>query len=303
MRVEHITTTENWDRLDRFLSHHFTDKSRTYLQKLIADGCVMVDGQPARASARLQPGSTISITWPEIVSMDIQAEDIPLDIIYEDEWLVVVNKPQGMVVHPAAGHHEGTLVHALLHHCAGQLSDLNGVIRPGIIHRIDKDTSGLLLAVKDNQVHRHMAEQIRSHSVERIYQAVVHGFVDSEEGTIEAPVGRDPRHRQRMAVVGSGKPAVTHFRVLERFEKATFVEAKLQTGRTHQIRVHFRYVGHPLVGDPVYAPGRKNWGLKGQALHAGQLSFQHPVLDRPMTFTAPRPDYFDELLEKMRSGY
>lgn len=303
MRTERITVEDHWNRLDRFLTQRFMNQSRTYLQRLIADGCVLVDGQTTRASAALQPGTVVSVDWPEAVTLDVRPEAIPLDIIYEDEWLVVVNKPQGMVVHPAAGHHEGTLVHALLHHCAGQLSDLNGVIRPGIIHRIDKDTSGLLIAVKDNQVHRHMAEQIRSHSVERLYQAVVHGFVDSEEGTIEAPVGRDPRHRQRMAVVGAGKAAVTHFRVLERFEKATLVEAKLQTGRTHQIRVHFRYIGHPLVGDPVYATGRKTWGLKGQALHAGQLSFRHPVLDRVMTFTAPRPDYFDDLLNHMRSGY
>ena len=286
-------------RLDRYLSEMIADLSRSYLKKLIQDGRVELDGKKAKASESVKSGMQIIIDIPEAIPTSVIAENIDLDVVYEDEWLIIINKPQGMVVHPAAGHHSGTLVHALLHHCDGQLSDLNGVIRPGIVHRIDKDTSGLLLVVKNNQVHTAMAEQIRSHTVERIYQAVVYGSMQAEEGSIEAPIGRDPKHRQRMAVVGSGKPSLTHFKVIKRLNEATHVEARLESGRTHQIRVHFKYIGHPVIGDPLYASGRKSWLMPGQALHAGQLSFNHPATGRRITVTAPLPEAFINLLQQL----
>ncbi len=299
LTVDTAYEKDEGSRLDFFISQQLGDFSRSYIKKLIVDGMVLINGGPAKASDKIRPGMRIEVDIPPAVKMNVEPEQIPLDIVYEDEWLIVINKPQGMVVHPAAGHHRGTLVNALLHHCEGRLSDLNGVIRPGIVHRIDKDTSGLLLVVKDNKVHAAMAEQIRSHTMARVYQAIVYGLVEAEEGSIEAPVGRDPRHRQRMAVVASGKPAITNFKVLKRLHEATHLEVGLESGRTHQIRVHCKYIGHPVLGDPIYAPGRKSYDLKGQALHAGKLTFKHPAKQRQMTVTAPLPSYFTDLLTQL----
>lgn len=286
-------------RLDSYLKDKLTGHSRAYLQKLIGEGLVTLQGKPLKPSWKTVIGQSIELVVPDPEPSSLLAENIPLDIIYEDDWLLAVNKPQGMVVHPAAGHRSGTLVNALLSYCAGQLSDLNGIIRPGIVHRIDKDTSGLILVVKDNQVHAQVADKIRRHEIRRTYLAVVYGQVAAESGTIDAPIGRDPRNRQRMAVVSGGKPSVTHFRVLQRFQQATLLEADLESGRTHQIRVHLQYIGHPVVGDPVYAPGRKNYGLDGQALHARALTFEHPVSSETIALECPLPGYFTELLEKL----
>lgn len=288
------------ERIDRFLHSQMPDRSRSFIQKLIEQGGVTQNGKPVRASTKTLLQADIEIDIPEPVPSQLIPESIPLDIRYEDEWLLVINKPQGMVVHPAVGHHEGTLVHALLAYCAGNLSDINGVIRPGIVHRIDKDTSGLLLVVKDNRVHADIAEKISRHEITRVYKAVVHGTLPSISGTIDAPIGRDPRNRQRMAVVTGGKPAVSHFTVLEQFRQAAFVEVRLESGRTHQIRVHLKYIGHPVVGDPIYAPGRKSFGLTGQALHASSLTFIHPVTGESITVDSPLPETFTQLLEQLR---
>lgn len=286
-------------RLDSYLASQLPQYSRAYLQKLIGEGLATLSGKALKSSWKTVAGQSVELFVPDPEPSGIRAEKIPLDVIYEDEWLLVINKPQGMVVHPAAGHRSGTLVNALLDYCSGQLSDLNGVIRPGIVHRIDKDTSGLILVVKDNQVHAAVADKIRRHEIRRTYMAVVYGQVAAESGTIEAPIGRDPHGRQRMAVVSSGKPSVTHFKVLQRFQHATLLEADLESGRTHQIRVHLKYIGHPIIGDPVYATGRKNYQLAGQALHARALTFEHPITGQVIRLECPLPDYFTSLLEKL----
>jgi 23S rRNA pseudouridine1911/1915/1917 synthase len=302
-----VTTMKHYDfimdeseqRLDIWLSLKLPDLSRSYIHSLIKLNHVLADDKPVKPSVRLGKGHTITVDIPEPEMIDVKPEQIDLSIIYEDEYLLVVDKPQGMVVHPAAGHYNGTLVNALLDYCKGQLSDLNGVIRPGIVHRIDKDTSGLLLVVKNNQIHTRIADQIRRHEVTRTYRAVVHGIVPSDNGTIDAPIGRDSRFRQRMAVTADGRRSVTHFKVLQRFAKATYIEAELETGRTHQIRVHMKYTGHPLLGDPLYASGRPDYGLSGQALHAFRLKFLHPVTDKMIEVESPMPDYFNALLERL----
>jgi 23S rRNA pseudouridine1911/1915/1917 synthase len=291
-------------RLDSFLAAKMPQFSRAYLHKLIAEGRVSLCTPAGRPKA-LKPswktvvGESVRVEIPDPEPSSMRPENIPLDIVYEDEWLLVINKPQGMVVHPGAGHHSGTMVNALLDHCAGQLSDLNGIIRPGIVHRIDKDTSGLILVVKNNEVHAAMAEQIRRHAVKRTYRAIVHGCISHDSGTIDAPIGRDPHNRQKMAVVSGGKPSVTHFQVLKRFGAATYLEIQLESGRTHQIRAHLGFIGHPVVGDPVYAAGRADYGLHGQALHAAALEFTHPVSGESIRLECPLPDYFKKLLETM----
>ncbi len=294
-----IQIDQSDSRLDTYLAQVISGCSRAYIKKLIDSGRVTIAGKPVKAAWKTVAGETVLIDIPEPEPTEIRAQEIELDIVYEDEWLLVVNKPQGMVVHPAAGHRQGTLVNALLHYCQGQLSDINGVIRPGIVHRIDKDTSGLLLVVKDNKVHAAVADKIRRHEIKRTYQALVHGVVTAENGTIDAPIGRDPKHRQRMAVVASGKPSVTHFKVLERFVQASHLEVELESGRTHQIRVHLKYIGHPVLGDQVYATGRKTFDLNGQALHASELRFEHPVTYEAVHLTCPLPDYFEDLLVKL----
>jgi len=287
-------------RLDAYLASQIASHSRAFLRQLIDDQQVHVDGKVVKASQKTKVGQMIEVLLPDPVDSSIEPEAIPLVIRYEDDWLLVIDKPQGMVVHPAPGHSGGTLVNALLDYCRGSLSDLNGVRRPGIVHRIDKDTSGLLLVVKDNTVHREIAERIRHHEVRRTYQALVHGRVATDQGTIDAPIGRDPKNRQRMAVVADGKPAISHFRVLDRFEKTSYLEIDLETGRTHQIRVHCQYIGHPIVGDPVYAGNRPDFGQSGQLLHASRLAFVHPVTGQQMVVESPLPDYFKKVLEQCK---
>lgn len=291
------------NRLDRYLSEQIESLSRSYLQRLIADGLVRLNGEPTQARTLTKFGDEIKVFVPEPVALEVKAEDIPLDIVYEDEALLVVNKPQGMVVHPAAGNYTGTLVNALLFHCDGQLSGINGVARPGIVHRIDKDTSGLLVVAKTNEAHGALAEQIKVHDFTRVYHAIVCGNIKEDEGKIDLPVGRHPVERKKMCVnPENGRNAVTYFTVKERFGEYTYVTCKLETGRTHQIRVHMSHIGHPIIGDPVY--GRKDsFGLKGQALHAAVLGFRHPMTQEYMEFSAPLPSYFEAVLEKLHNKF
>lgn len=288
-------------RIDRWLSEKNSTLSRSYLQKLLGDQMVTVLGKPVKANYRLRSGDKVTLTVPAPVAPEIQPEEIPLDILYEDAYLLVINKPKGMVVHPAAGHLEGTLVNAVLAHCGGHLSGINGVLRPGIVHRIDKDTTGALLVCKDDNTHRALAGQLKEHSIHRKYRAVVQGHLKQEESTVEGPIGRHPTDRKRMAVTPrNGKEAVTHYRLLERLKNADYIECVLETGRTHQIRVHMSHIGHPLLGDTVYGSSKNPYHLQGQALHAMTLGFYHPALKEFMEFEAPLPDYFQQLLEKLR---
>ena len=302
MREEYFVTEETaGDRIDKFLAEQYENLSRSFLQKLLKSGEVMVDGRPVKASYKVAEGDLISFEVPEAVEPEIVPEDIPLDILYEDHDVILVNKPKGMVVHPAAGHYTGTLVNALMFHCKEDLSGINGVLRPGIVHRIDKDTTGALLVCKNDTAHRDLAEQLKCHSIRRRYRAVVQGNLKDDEGTIEGPIGRHPTDRKKMAINHkNGKDAVTHYKVLERFGQATYVECRLETGRTHQIRVHMASIGHPLLGDTVYGSSRNPYHLEGQALHAMILGFVHPRTDEYMEFTAPLPEYFVKLLSKLR---
>ncbi len=295
-----LKATQNQGRLDSFLAESLPNLSRSYAVTLIAQGHVLVNGILPKASYKVVTNDVISVSIPEPESTEIKAEDIPLSIVYEDHDLLVINKPQGMVVHPAPGHHSGTLVNALLHYCRGQLSDINGVIRPGIIHRIDKDTSGLIIAVKNNEIHEKMAKLISAHDVVRRYRCCAYGVVATGKGTIDAPLGRSPSDRRRMAVVPDGKPSVTHFEVVERFWKATDLALTLETGRTHQIRAHLTYIGHPVIGDPLYAPRRDHYGLLGQALHSKSLQFVHPLTGKEISLDTELPDYYQELLTKLQ---
>lgn len=286
-------------RLDTVLTRGLKDilpgKSRNYVQKLIDGGCVTLGGQALKSNYKLREGDVIEIDLPETEELSVMPEDIPLDIVYEDKDIIVINKARGMVVHPADGNYTGTLVNALLFHCQ-DLSDINGVKRPGIVHRIDKDTTGLLVVAKNNLAHNALAEQIKEHKVSRIYYALTEGFFSENAGTVDAPIGRHPVDRKKMAVnTKNGKNAVTHFTVIKRYRDTTLVKCRLETGRTHQIRVHMAYIGHPIVGDPVY--GKRNTrGMTGQALHAGELTLRHPVTGEEMTFTAPLPCDFQKLL-------
>ncbi len=287
-------------RLDAFLAGKM-EKTRSSVQKLIEEENVRLNGAPAAKNARLREGDRVEATEPPPEVLDIKPQNIPLDIVYEDQDLLVVNKPKGMVVHPAAGNPDGTLVNALLFHCGDSLSGINGVIRPGIVHRIDKDTSGLLIVAKNDRAHQSLAEQIAVHSFTRIYNAVVYGIVKEEEGTVSAPIGRHPTDRKRMAVLSSGgREAVTHYRVLERFPGFTLVECRLETGRTHQIRVHMAHIGHPVAGDPVYGPKKCITELQGQCLHARVIGFIHPATGEYLEFDSGLPPYFERFLEKLR---
>lgn len=290
------------ERIDKFLALELSDYSRSFLQKQLKEGNVTIGGKPVKASYILSQDEEISISIPDSREPDILPEEIPLSILYEDEELLVVDKPKGMVVHPSAGHYTGTLVNALLWHCKGSLSGIGGVLRPGIVHRIDKDTTGALLVCKTDLSHREMANQLKEHTITRQYRAIVHGNLKEDDGTVEGPIGRHPTERKKMAVnPQNGKPAVTHYRVLERFGNYTYIECRLETGRTHQIRVHMSSIGHPLLGDMVYGPRKCPVpGLEGQTLHAMVLGFVHPVRKEYMEFTAPLPDYFERLLLKFR---
>ena len=290
------------ERIDAYLASCLSNLSRSYLQKILKAGGVTVDGKPVRASFRLFEGAEIRLDIPEEQELNILPEDIPLDILYEDNELLVVNKPKGMVVHPAAGHYSHTLVNALMFHCRGQLSGINGVLRPGIVHRIDKDTTGVLVVCKTDLAHRSLAEQLAVHSITRKYRAIAYGLFKEDAFTVEGNIGRHPVERKKMAVhVRNGKPAVTHVQVLERLKGFSYVECSLETGRTHQIRVHLSSVGHPLLGDELYGPKKcPVAGLQGQTLHAMVLGFRHPVTDEYLEFTAPLPEYFQKLLKKFR---
>lgn len=288
-------------RIDRYLAEQCPEFSRSYLQKLLKEQKVTADGRPVKANYKIQPGAEIQMEIPDMEVPDIRPEDIPLDILYEDEHLLVVNKPKGMVVHPAAGHTEGTLVNAVMAHCGDNLSGINGVLRPGIVHRIDKDTTGALVICKEDAVHRDLAEQLKEHSIKRRYRAIVQGNLKEDEGTIEGPIGRHHTDRKKMAInYKNGKDAVTHYKVLERFGQYTYIECRLETGRTHQIRVHMTSIGHPLLGDTVYGSSKNPFHLQGQTLHAMILGFRHPVTGEYIEFEAPLPDYFLKLLEKLR---
>ena len=291
-------------RIDRFLAGEDTGLSRSALQNLIAEGHVLANGQPAAKNRKLKAGDTILVEIPDAAPIAAVPQDIPLDIVYEDGHLLVVNKPKGMVVHPAPGNPDGTLVNALLWHCRGSLSGIGGEIRPGIVHRIDKDTSGLLVVAKDDLTHQGLSEQMAVHAIHRVYHAVVYGNIRQDAGTIEAPIGRDPRDRKRMAVTpGQGKRACTHWQVLERFGRFTLLACRLETGRTHQIRVHMAHIGHPLAGDPVYGPRSVIRELQGQCLHAKELGFRHPVTGQELRFDSPLPAYFTTFLERLRKEH
>ena len=290
------------ERLDKFLSAMLPDQSRSYLQKIIKDGNVLVNGEPKKSSYRLEDGDEVTADLPELKSPDIEPENIPLDILYEDDSILMVNKPKGMVVHPSAGHYTGTLVNAVLWHCQGQLSGINGVSRPGIVHRIDKDTTGVLVVCKNDAAHNAVAAQLKEHSITRKYRAIVHGVIKEDEGTVDAPIGRHPTERKKMASgVKNGKRAVTHYRVLERFQGYTYVECQLETGRTHQIRVHMASIHHPLLGDTVYGPAKDSHHLEGQTLHAMVLGLIQPVTGEYLEVEAPLPEYFENLLKKFRA--
>ena len=287
-------------RIDQFLSQRLDDMSRSRIQKLIEQGNVIVGDRQVKSNYKVKAGDTISLKFPEPVVLDVKPENIDIEILYEDNDIAVVNKPQGMVVHPAAGNYSGTLVNALMARCSS-LSTINGIIRPGIVHRIDKDTSGVLIIAKNDSAHHSLAEQIKEHSVKRVYYAIVEGIIKQDSGTVDAPIGRHPVERKRMAVVSkNGRRAVTHYRVVERFRHNTLIEARLETGRTHQIRVHMAYIGHPLVGDPVYGYKKQRFNLKGQVLHAGILGIVHPSTGEYMEFTTPLPGYFQKLIENLR---
>ncbi len=288
------------ERLDVFLVRQQPELSRSHVQKLIEDGRVLADGRPRKANFRLNGGEQVELFLPEPEPVEIPAEDIPLDILYEDAELIVINKARGMTVHPAAGVTKGTLVNALLFHCK-DLSGINGKLRPGIVHRLDKDTSGVMVAAKSDRAHLDLAEQIRLKSAHRVYQAIVYGNIREASGIVEGAIGRDPQDRKRMAVVREhGKPAVTEFRVLERFGNFTLVECSLLTGRTHQIRVHMTKIGHPLLGDLKYGPKKHPFSIEGQALHSCSLSFVHPVTKEEMLFHADLPEDMQKILSTLR---
>lgn len=298
-----VQPADEGKRVDHFLSVMLQDMSRTYVQKVIKQDGVRVNDKSVPASCRLCAGDRVAVTVPDASVLEIEAEDIPLDIVYEDDDVILVNKPKGMVVHPAVGHYGGTLVNALMYHCKGNLSSINGIMRPGIVHRIDKDTTGILIVCKNNKAHNCIAEQLSEHSITRRYYAICHNAFSEEEGTVDAPIGRSPVDRKKMAVNDiHGKAAVTHYRVLENFSKHALIECRLETGRTHQIRVHMASIGHPVLGDEIYCNAKNEYGLTGQTLHAGVLGFKHPATGEYMEFSAPLPEYFRSLLDKFRNA-
>ena len=296
-----LTADQNGERLDAFLSRQGDNLSRSAAQKLIEAGAVRLNGKLPKKNDRLNLGDTVEYTIPEPKEVDIAPKDIPLEIVYEDEDVAVINKPKGLVVHPAAGHQDDTLVNGLLYAMGDSLSGINGELRPGIVHRIDKDTSGLLAIAKNDLAHTVLASQLKDHSMARTYEAIVCGSFREDRGTVDAPIGRHPTDRKKMCVTQrNSKPAVTHWEVVERFRGYTHIRCRLETGRTHQIRVHMAYIGHPILGDTVYGHKKPELGQSSQCLHAGALCFRHPRDGRPVLVFAPLPDYFQQVLEKLR---
>lgn len=301
MEEYELTADESGERIDKFLSRNCENLSRSYIQKLLKDGNIIVNKLAVKANYKIASGDVIHIQIPESEPLDILPEDIPLDILYEDSDILIVNKPKGMVVHPSPGHYTHTLVNAVLYHCGGNLSGINGVIRPGIVHRIDMNTTGSLLICKNDRAHQILAEQLKEHSITRCYHAIVHGNIKEDSGTVDAPIGRHPADRKKMSTKSQhGRHAVTHYRVLERFGSYTYIECELETGRTHQIRVHMSSIGHPILGDDVYGPARCPFKLEGQTLHAKTLGIIHPSTKEYMEFDAPLPQYFQNLLTMLR---
>lgn len=288
------------NRLDKAVVLLNSDISRSAVQQLISQGNVFLNGKTADKKSIVKDGDLLEICYPEPKALEVIPQNIPLNIVYEDEHLLVVNKPKGMVVHPAAGNYDGTLVNALLYHCGSSLSGINGVIRPGIVHRIDKDTSGLLMVAKTDLAHRGLAEQIKEHSFKRVYKTIVAGNIKDDCGTIDAPIGRHPKDRKKQAVTDkNSKNAITHFEVLDRFNGFTFLKVTLETGRTHQIRVHMAYRGTPVAGDSVYGNPKKTYGLQGQCLHAAEIGFIHPITNEYLEFSADLPEYFKDFIRRI----
>lgn len=301
MKEFSIDRNTEGQRIDRYLSDELEDRSRSYIQKIMKEGYVKVNQKPVKSNYRLSFGDSVEVTLPEAKEPDIVPENIPLDILYEDQDIIMINKPKQMVVHPAPGHYSGTLVNALMYHCGDELSGINGCMRPGIVHRIDMDTTGSLVVCKNDKAHQSLSEQLKVHSIRRIYVAIVHGNIKEDSGTVNAPIGRHPTDRKKMSThCKNGRDAVTHYKVLERFGDYTYIQCELETGRTHQIRVHMASIGHPLLGDQVYGPKKCPFSkLVGQTLHARTLGFIHPRTNEYIEVNAPLPDYFLNLLEKL----
>ncbi|GAA3651951.1 RluA family pseudouridine synthase [Asaccharospora irregularis] len=295
-----VSEEEEGDRLDVYLSNQLGDMSRSYVQKIIKDQKVKINSKVEKSKYLVKESDEIEVEIPAPKVLEVIPQDIPIDIVYEDKDFLIVNKKQGMVVHPAPGNYENTLVNAVLYHCEDKLSSINGIIRPGIVHRIDKDTSGLLMIAKNNNSHNFLAEQLKDHSITREYEFICHGVVKEDKITVDKPIGRNPKDRLKMAVVKDGKRAVTHFEVIERFENFTHVRATLETGRTHQIRVHSLYINHPLLGDPLYGPKNSKFKLDGQTLHARKLGFIHPTTKEYVEFNSELPDYFQDIIAKLK---
>ena len=299
--IKEYICEEGGTRIDSWVAGQLSDISRSYVRKLIDDGMVVVNGKVEKANYKLKAGDKVEIKIPEAEEAEIVPQDIPLDILYEEEDILVVNKEKGMVVHPAVGNYSDTLVNAIMYHCKGNLSDINGVIRPGIVHRIDKNTSGVLVIAKSNRAHHVLADTFKEHDITRKYVAVVKGIIKENCGKIDAPIGRDENNRLKMAVnTKNGKNAVTRFNVIERFKDTTLIEVELETGRTHQIRVHMSYIGHPVLGDDIYGRKDNKYNLEGQVLHAKVLGFNHPISGGYMEFEAPLPEYFEQLIDVLR---
>lgn len=295
-----VIEEEEGDRLDVYLSEQLGDMSRSYIQKLIKDKKVTVNDKIEKAKYLVKEDDKIIIQIPAPKLLEVIPQDIPIDIVYEDQDVLIVNKPQNMVVHPAPGNYEGTLVNAILYHCKDNLSSINGIIRPGIVHRIDKDTSGLLMIAKNNNAHNSLAEQLKDHSITREYEFICHGVVKEDKITVNKPIGRNPKDRLKMAIVNDGKHAVTHFEVIERYDNFTHMKARLETGRTHQIRVHALSINHPLLGDPIYGPKNTKFNLKGQTLHARKIGFIHPTTNEYIEFNSDLPEYFTNIINKIK---
>lgn len=299
-----VTVDDQGTRIDKYLSQMMPEQSRSYLQKIIKDGAVFSNLKAVKSNYKVVAGDDIQITLPEPVSLDVTPEEMDLDIIYEDDDVILINKPKGIVVHPSAGHENHTLVNGIMFHCKDNLSTINGVMRPGIVHRIDKDTTGVIVICKNDKSHSCLAEQLKEHSITRKYHAIVYNNFVEDEGMVNAPIGRSTSDRKKMSVnYKNGRDAITHYKVLKRFGKFTYVECTLETGRTHQIRVHMSSIGHPLLGDDVYGPTKCPYNLQGQTLHAKVLGFIHPTTNEYVEFDAPLPDYFNDVLQRLDKTY